>query len=72
MEVDSGLGDLEAVFTVSCYSVNWDKVIKWCLDAPALALKRVMSLDLALRSKRGCHDGNRTSGHKDIEPQPLF
>ena len=55
--LDRGRRNLESVFTLSCHSVDWDEDIEWYLDRPApfLALKIVISLVLALRSKRGCH-----------------
>ena len=39
MGVDRGLGNLQAVFTVSGLSVNWDEVIEWYLDGPGSSFK---------------------------------
>ena len=41
---------------MSCQFVDLDKIIKWYLNGPALVLKRVMGLDLALGLERGFHD----------------
>ena len=39
MGVDRGLGNLQAVFTVSGLSVNWNEVIEWYLDGPGSSFK---------------------------------
>ena len=39
MGVDRGLGNMQAVFTVSGHSVNWDEVIAWYLDGPGSSFK---------------------------------
>ena len=53
VRVDRGLGNLAAVFTVSCHFVDWDELIMGISMAQALAWTRIMSLNLALRSERG-------------------